>query len=174
MNKIFLKPKKEQFLHRRHPWIFSGAIGKKEGQFSDGDEVEVFSHRGAFLVKGHYHDGSIAVRILTYEQVPFDIDFWKERLGSARRYRETLGLFRDEKTNCYRLVHGAGDQLSGLVVDAYGDTAVLQCHSIGMHRERENIAQAICDVFPEIKAVYDKSTETLPARYAAEDRKSVV
>lgn len=168
MSKIFLKPKKEIFLQRRHPWIFSGAIGKKEGDLSDGEVVDVFSNRGEFLAKGHFHDGSIAVRILSYEQLPLDADFWKKRLQNARQYRSTLGIFQNEKTNCYRLVHGEGDQLPGLVIDVYGNTAVLQCHSIGMHRQRAEIAEAILEVSPEVEAIYDKSSETLPGRYAAD------
>lgn len=168
MTKVYLKPKKDQFLYRRHPWIFSGAIGKKEGEFSDGAEVEVLSNRGKFLAKGHYHDGSIAVRILSFEQVAFDLDFWRNRLTNARAFRERAGFFPFDETNCLRLVHGEGDLLPGLVIDVYGDTAIIQCHSIGMHLEREKIAQALVDVFPEIKAVYDKSVETLPKLYASD------
>ncbi|MEO1258168.1 MAG: class I SAM-dependent rRNA methyltransferase [Bacteroidota bacterium] len=171
MLKIFLKPKKEEALRRKHPWIFSGAIRKIEGRPTDGDRVEVYSHQGRFLALGHYHGGSIAVRIISFENVELDQAFWNGRLNNAMQHRKGIGL-PDESTDCFRLVHGEGDGLPGLVVDIYGVTAILQCHSIGMHLEQKYIAKAIQHALPSISAIYDKSKSSLPERYAAsiEDR----
>lgn len=166
MLKIFLKPRREEALRRKHPWIFSGAIQKIEGEAGEGDQAIVLNNKGQFLATGHYHDGSIAVRILSFENVQLDQTFWDDRIADAKYYRQQLSLPND-KTNCYRLIHGEGDGLPGLVLDIYGETAVMQCHSIGMHREREQISLAIQKALPEIKAIYDKSTEALPDRYAS-------
>ncbi|MEZ4952524.1 MAG: class I SAM-dependent rRNA methyltransferase [Saprospiraceae bacterium] len=166
MLKIFLKPRREEALRRKHPWIFSGAIQKIEGEAGEGDQAIVLNNKGQFLATGHYHDGSIAVRILSFENVQLDQTFWDDRIADAKYYRQQLSLPND-KTNCYRLIHGEGDGLPGLVIDIYGETAVMQCHSIGMHREREQISLAIQKALPEIKAIYDKSTEALPDLYAS-------
>ena len=166
MKKIFLKPKKEEALRRKHPWIFSGAIRHLEAGLTDGDRVEVLSRDGEVLAAGHYHDGSIAVRVLSFGPSPLDAAFWQRRIATAVAYRRQIGLPNDQ-TTCYRLIHGEGDQLPGLIVDVYGATAVLQCHSIGMHRERQVLAAAIQSALPGIRAIYDKSTDVLPARYAA-------
>ena len=166
MLKIFLKPKKEEALRRKHPWIFSGAIQRMEGKPNDGDRVEVLGSQGQFLALGHYHGGSIAVRILSFEQTAIDQHFWNARLAAAANYRRQLGL-PNKLTNCYRLVHGEGDGLPGLVVDVYDKTAVMQCHSIGMHREGEHIVAAIKKVLPDVEAVFDKSKLALSERYAA-------
>ena len=166
MLKIFLKPKKEEALRRKHPWIFSGAIRTIEGKPTDGERVEVLSHLGRFLALGHYHGGSIAVRIISFENIDLNQSFWNNRLANALNHRYGIGLPR-ENTDCFRLVHGEGDGLPGLVVDIYGATAVMQCHSIGMHREREQISSAIQFALPSVSAIYDKSADALPERYAA-------
>ncbi len=142
MLKIFLRPKREESLKRKHPWIFSGGIRNIEGEAEDGDRAEVFSSRGDYLATGHYHDGSIAVRILSFEKTELDQAFWDDRIENAKSYRVQIGL-PNSRTNCYRLVHGEGDSMPGLVVDIYGETAVMQCHSIGMHRERGFISSAL-------------------------------
>ncbi len=166
MLKIFLKPKKEEALRRKHPWIFSGAIRKIEGEAQEGDQAVVVNSKGQYAAIGHYHDGSIAVRILSFDKKKIDQSFWDERVGGAMAYRQQLGL-PNEQTNCFRLIHGEGDGLPGLVVDVYGQVVVIQCHSIGMHRERHQISAAITKVLPGVQAIYDKSTEALPERYAA-------
>ena len=165
MIKIFLKPKKDEALFRQHPWIFSGAIRKIEGEASDGDRAAVHNSKGQHVATGHYHDGSIAVRILSFEKTLLDQHFWDERINNAKVYREQLG-FPNGQTNCYRLIHGEGDGLSGLIVDVYGETVVMQCHSIGMHREKEFIIAALRKALPSITAIYDKSSDALPAQYA--------
>ena len=151
---------------RRHPWIFSGAIDRIESDeetLMEGEIVNVYSHKGDFLACGHYQIGSIAVRILSFEQEAIDAAWWSDRIASAYDVRRTLGVTNSPSTTCYRLVHGEGDSLPGLVVDIYGTTAVVQCHSVGMYRSRQAIAEAIVKVFDgAITAVYDKSAQTVP------------
>ncbi len=151
---------------RRHPWIFSGAIDRIESDeetLMEGEIVNVYSHKGDFLACGHYQIGSIAVRILSFEQEAIDAAWWADRIASAYDVRRTLGVTNSPSTTCYRLVHGEGDSLPGLVVDIYGTTAVVQCHSVGMYRSRQAIAEAIVKVFDgAITAVYDKSAQTVP------------
>ncbi|MFN4255387.1 MAG: class I SAM-dependent rRNA methyltransferase [Saprospiraceae bacterium] len=167
MVKITLKPGKEEFVRRFHPWIFSGAIAHLEGEPLDGDLVQVCSRRGEHLAVGHFHHGSIAVRILSFEtENPSDAAFWVRKFERAFAVRRALGLIGDLDTSCYRLAHGEGDGLSGLVVDVYGDVAVLQCHSIGMHRQRDVLAAALKSVLGKHIAVFDKSAEALPPKYA--------
>lgn len=165
MIQVFLKPGKEVPVLRFHPWVFSGAIARVEGAPADGDIAEVFSHRGHLLGVGHFHHGSIAVRLLSFGAADVDnADFWVEKLRQALRARNVQPL-----GDAYRLVHGEGDFLSGLVVDVYGRAAVLQCHSIGMHRQRHLIAAALRQVFGEqLRTIYDKSADTLPPKYAEE------
>ncbi|MBQ9138824.1 MAG: class I SAM-dependent rRNA methyltransferase [Alistipes sp.] len=163
--KITLRRGKEESLKRCHPWIFSGAIYNIEcsGELAEGEIVDVYSASGEFLARGHYQIGSIAVRVLSFEQTPIDDAWWQSRIASAYDVRRTLALTECEKTTCYRLVHGEGDNLPGLVVDIYGSTAVVQCHSVGMYRSRKQIAEAIVAVFDgKITAVYDKSAQTVP------------
>lgn len=169
MHQIILKPGKEEAVRRFHPWIFSGAIQRIQGQVADGDTVEVLSSKGEFLASGHYQEGgSISVRILSFDKVPLGPEFWEEKFRLAKSYRSTLGLPSGPLTNCFRLIHGEGDGLPGLIVDVYAGTAVVQCHSIGMHRNLPLILQALLAVCQgELDAVYDKSRETLPERYAA-------
>ncbi len=168
MNKIWLKPHKEAAIQRFHPWVFSGAIQRIEGDPADGDEVQVLDHKGQFLALGHYQAGSITVRLLAYEPTPTDAAFWTHKLRRAFHYRQQLGFHNSTHTNCYRLVHAEGDGLPGLIIDIYNRTAVIQCHSIGMHKARMLITQALLELYGgHLEAVYDKSAETLPDRYAA-------
>ena len=150
---------------RRHPWIFSGAIYNIEGnaELAEGDIVDLYSANGDFLARGHYQIGSIAVRVLTFEQQEINAAWWCERIASAYDVRRTLGLTECEHTTCYRLIHGEGDNLPGLVVDIYGSVAVVQCHSVGMYLSRMAIAEALRTVYGEhLTAIYDKSSQTLP------------
>lgn len=165
--RIILKRGKEESLLRRHPWVFSGAIdyieAEDESQIAEGALVEVAARSGEFIAQGHYQVGSIAVRVLSFRQEAIDQAWWNDRLKVACDVRRTLGLVDNPATNCYRLVHGEGDSLPGLVVDIYGATAVVQCHSVGMYRARREIAEAIRTVYGDrIAAIYDKSSQTLP------------
>lgn len=164
--RLYLQKGREEAIKRLHPWVFSGAIAKESGNIQDGDVVEVVSSRGEFLARGHYHDGSIKVRLLTYEEEAIDIDFWVNRLQNAFQTRHDLLL---HTTNCYRLVHGEGDGLPGLVVDIYNGVAVVQAHTIGMHRCLGDICEALKIVLGEtLLAVYSKSRDTLPGNYASQ------
>ena len=162
MVNIYLKPKKEESLLRFHPWVFSGAIGRMDGQPVEGDWVRVLDHEGRFLGAGHYQVGSIAVRILSFSDCEADRSWWERRIGRAFRLRQTLGLVRPGENDTFRLVHGEGDQLPGLVVDVYGETAVMQAHSVGMHQERQLIAETVQAVVPGLRHIYYKSESTLP------------
>lgn len=162
MKTIRLKPRKEESILRHHPWVFSGAIASLPQDVEEGELVMVASSDGRILGSGHYQIGSIAVRILQFGDSEIPSDFFSRRLQSAFRLRQALGLVREDN-NCFRLVHGEGDFLPGLVVDIYGDTAVVQAHSPGMHFERMRIAEALTEI-PEakIRNVYYKSETTLP------------
>ena len=161
--KIFLKPKKEDSLLRFHPWVFSGAIQRVVGNLKEGDVVDVYSSGNEYLATGHYQVGSIAVRILSFEGEHPDQAFWENRISEAFLLRKRLGLVDNTFNNTYRLVHGEGDCLPGLVVDVYGPTAVLQAHSVGMHTVRMELAQAIVKVMEgRVENVYYKSETTLP------------
>ena len=164
--RIFLRRGKEESLLRRQPWIFSGAIGRVEcpsDTIAEGEIVDVHTAAGDFIARGHYQIGSIAVRVLTFAQEPIDAAWWRARIRSACEVRRTLGLIGNAATTCYRLVHGEGDSLPGLVIDIYGTTAVVQCHSVGMYRSRMQIAEALREVYGErLAAVYDKSSQTVP------------
>ena len=164
--RIFLRRGKEESLLRRHPWIFSGAIGRVEcpsDTIAEGEIVDVHTAAGDFIARGHYQIGSIAVRVLTFAQEPIDAAWGHARIRSACEVRRTLGLIGNAATTCYRLVHGEGDSLPGLVIDIYGTTAVVQCHSVGMYRSRMQIAEALREVYGErLAAVYDKSSQTVP------------
>ncbi len=161
--KVVLKPGKEQSVMRLHPWIFSGAIRKINGNPTEGEVVEVFSAAGDFLAMGHYQIGSIAVRIFSFEQVQPDADFWNDKINKAFAVRKTLQLAENEATTVYRLVHGEGDGMPGLIVDYYNGLVVMQTHSIGMFLIRDQLAEAISQLYgPSLKAIYDKSENTLP------------
>ncbi|MBK8563904.1 MAG: class I SAM-dependent rRNA methyltransferase [Saprospiraceae bacterium] len=169
MSKIYLKPKKDEALRRYHPWVFSGAILRTEGKITDGETVEVVDAKGEYLATGHFSEGSsIAVRVFSFERTTGGLDFWVKKLSEAYHYRLRIGLIGKEHTSCFRLVHAEGDGLPGLIIDIYGATAVVQCHSVGMHRQRELIAEALQELGEGLlTAVFDKSKETLPPNYAA-------
>lgn len=157
-----LKPHKEESLKRFHPWVFSGAVARADGTPEEGDVVRVVSSKGELLGYGHCQIGSIAVRMLTFEDEKIDSAFWEKRLSEAFQLRRALGLM-EEGNDIFRLVHGEGDRLPGLVVDVYRHTAVLQAHSIGMHVERQKIAETLVKVSEgRIRNVYYKSETTLP------------
>ncbi|AFC25781.1 putative SAM-dependent methyltransferase [Saprospira grandis str. Lewin] len=167
--KVFIKPGKESAILRKHPWLFSGAIKRIEGQVEDGDIVSLHRSNGEFLAIGHYHHGSIAVRVFSYEPLAPDADFWAQKFNRAWKVRQIEGLDQDPKTNCFRLLHGEGDGLPGLIIDFYAGTAVFQAHSIGMHRCRNEIVEALKRCLGDkLQAVYDKSKASLPALYAQE------
>ena len=165
---IQLKPKKEESLLRFHPWVFSGAIQRIEGKPAEGDLVEVLDSNRNFLAIGHYQIGSIAVRVISFDAVPVNDDFWSRKIQLAYAMRKSLGLVTPNQNNTYRLVHGEGDSLPGLIIDVYDETAVMQAHSIGMHETREILAKAIVANVPEVKNVYYKSETTLPFKAAIE------
>lgn len=163
MTNIYLKRGKEESLKRFHPWVFSGAIANVEGEPAEGDVVDVYSREGDFLARGHYQIGSIMVRVLSFSQDIIDTYWWLERLRSAFLVRAAVGLIDNNSTTCYRLVHGEGDFMPGLIIDIYGGTAVVQCHSVGMYRSREDICVALRSMYGDrLTAVYDKSSQTLP------------
>jgi 23S rRNA (cytosine1962-C5)-methyltransferase len=164
ITKIVLNAGKDQSPKRFHPWIFSGAVKRVEGEVKNGDVVEVYSGSNEYLCTGHYQKGSIMVRIFSFEKIVPDAAFWKSKIQSAYNYRQSIGLTNNPNTNVYRLVYGEGDGLPGLVIDYYNGTAVIQAHSIGMYRERHFIADALKEIYGEkLKAVYDKSKESLGA-----------
>ena len=149
MIKLFLKKGREESVLRFHPWIFSGAIAEIKGTPQEGDMVAVYSSIGQFLAYGHFQIGSIAVRILSYDNDILLPDFWIRRIAGAYRMRVSLGLARCPDTDCYRLVHGEGDMLPGLVIDYYGGVCVMQAHSVGMFRAKSRIAEALKEVYGE-------------------------
>ena len=163
---VHVRRGKEESLLRRHPWVFSGAIdhiAEGDKALTEGDVVDVITKGGEFIARGHYQIGSIAVRVLTFDEEAIDAKWWEERIAHAKALRESLGMVNNAATTCYRLVHGEGDLLPGLVVDIYGRTAVVQCHSVGMYHSRMLIAEAIRKAYGEqIEAIYDKSSQTLP------------
>ena len=164
MTKIILKKGRDESLRRFHPWVFSGAVAQIVGQPSEGDVVGVFAHDGSFLAYGHYQIGSIAVRILSFagEDV-LGPDFWVNMISKALKVRQATGLANGLETNCFRLVHGEGDGLPGLIIDWYDGVCVMQAHSVGMFRSKGAICEALKSVFGErLKAVYDKSSGTAP------------
>ena len=163
---IYLKRGKEESLLRFHPWIFSGAISRMDEGIEEGDIVRVITDQGSFIAVGHYQIGSIAVRVLSFRDITIDDSFWKSRLQAALDVRMSLGLLCDDGSrlnNTFRLVHGEGDNLPGLIIDCYGQTAVMQAHSVGMHVDRMAIANALKDVLGDrMTNVYYKSETTLP------------
>jgi len=164
--KVILNAGKEQSPKRFHPWIFSGAINRIEGTVQDGDVVEVFTNKGEYVCTGHIQNGSIAVRIFSFQQVVPDESFWKEKIEKAYNYRKAIGIIGNKETNAYRLVYGEGDGMPGLVIDYYNGSAVIQAHSVGMHSEKEKIVSALKAIYgDELKSVYDKSKESLGDKY---------
>ena len=161
--KVYLKPGKEESLKRFHPWVFSGAINRMEGEPEEGEIVDVYTSKKEFIACGHFQIGSIAVRVLTFRQEEINHDFWKNKLEIAYDLRRSLGLAENPTNNTYRLVHGEGDNLPGLIIDVYNHTAVMQAHSVGMHVHRLDIAEALKMVMGDvIQHIYYKSETTLP------------
>lgn len=168
MIKIILKSGKDDAVKRFHPWIFSGAIKKMYGAPVDGDLVYVYNNKDEFLALGHYQNSSIAVRIISFEDCPIDLNFWTGKIRAAYEYRKQAGITNSE---VYRLIHAEGDGLPGLIVDYYNGHLVLQCHSIGMHKHLDAIAEALkCIYSGSIKVIYDKSSETLPRHLGTANR----
>ena len=160
---VYLKRGKEESLKRFHPWVFSGAISRIDEGVGEGDTVRVLTDKGEFAAVGHFQIGSIAVRVLSFDDITIDAAFWRARLDSALRMRQAIGIADNPANNTFRLVHGEGDNLPGLVIDCYGKTAVMQAHSVGMHVCRHDIAEAIAAVMGDrIENVYYKSETTLP------------
>ena len=163
MKQVRLRKGKEESLKRFHPWVFSGAIASIDESVTEGDVVHVVTNSGDFIAVGHYQEGSIAVRVLTFSDVQIDDEFWHSRLSSAFKMRQAIGIADNPNNNTYRLVHGEGDNLPGLIIDVYGETAVMQAHSIGMHLCRKEIARALNEVMEgRVKHIYYKSETTLP------------
>lgn len=160
---VILKRGKEESLQRFHPWIFSGAIQRIEGSPEEGDVVTVYTNDRKFIARGHVQVGSIAVRVLTFKDEPIDLEFWRRRLATAYHLRRSIGIAGSPTNDTYRLVHGEGDSLPGLIIDIYGDTAVMQAHSVGMHVSRAIIAEVVKETLGEsLKNIYYKSDTTLP------------
>lgn len=161
--KVYLKPGKEESLKRFHPWVFSGAIARVEGKPEEGEIVDVYTSKKEFIACGHFQIGSIAVRVLSFVQETIDHEFWVRKLAVAKDLRVALGLIGNPQNNTYRLVHGEGDNLPGLIIDVYDHTAVMQAHSAGMHVYRMEIADALSEVMGDvIENIYYKSETTLP------------
>ena len=161
--KVYLKPGKEESLKRFHPWVFSGAIARVEGEPEEGEIVDVYTSKKEFIACGHFQIGSIAVRVLSFVQETIDHEFWVRKLAVAKDLRVALGLIGNPQNNTYRLVHGEGDNLPGLIIDVYDHTAVMQAHSAGMHVYRMEIADALSEVMGDvIENIYYKSETTLP------------
>lgn len=163
LKQIYLKKGKEESLLRFHPWVFSGAIQRADEGLEEGDIVRVLTAKGDFIAVGHYQIGSIAVRVLSFEDEEIDRAFWHKRLETALRMRIAIGIADNRMNNTYRLVHGEGDRLPGLVIDVYGQTAVMQAHSVGMHVCRKAIAEELMEVMGgRVANVFYKSETTLP------------
>ena len=171
MIRVILKRGRDESLRRFHPWVFSGAVATIQGSPAEGDVVAVYSAEGQYLAAGHYQVGSIAVRILSFDEDPTASDFWKNSLAKAVEMRRAVGLdcFSASDTNCFRLVHGEGDGLPGLIIDWYDGVCVLQAHSVGMFRAKAQICAALQEVLGDsLKAVYDKSSGTAPFKAGLE------
>ncbi len=161
---IYLKPHKEENLYRFHPWIFSGAIAQIKGKPEEGEVVRVVDSQGNFLAMGHYQVDSITVRVLSFSEENIDRLFFQNAIRKAYEMRQGIGVAGVENNTTYRLVHGEGDHLPGLVIDVYGDTAVMQAHSVGMHAVRELLASVVREEIDAIKNVYYKSEGTLKSK----------
>ncbi|MCX7987595.1 MAG: class I SAM-dependent rRNA methyltransferase [Bacteroidales bacterium] len=163
MVELILKEGKEKSIKRRHPWVFSGAIEQIPESLEEGQLVKLFDKEKNFLAVGHFQKGTIAVRVLSFDDVEIDRDFWYSKLLAAYRLRQKLGLIENENTNVYRLVHGEGDEIPGLIIDIYDRTAVIQCHSIGTYLNRSLIVELLQEIYQhQLDAIYDKSEATLP------------
>ena len=170
MVKVILKHGRDESLRRFHPWVFSGAVAQVQGSPAEGDIVGVYSAEGQFLASGHWQVGSIAVRILSFDADPTAPEFWTDSIARAYAARQAVCLSgQDAETNCFRLIHGEGDGLPGLIVDWYDGVCVMQAHSVGMFRAKMQICEALKAVFGErLKAVYDKSSGTAPFKAGLE------
>ena len=176
MIKVILKRGREESLLRFHPWVFSGAIAQVQGSPAEGDLVAVHASDGSQLAYGHYQIGSIAVRVLSFDDSALHPEFWETMLACALQVRIAAGLHTSEhscggaaETNCYRLVHGEGDNLPGLIIDYYDGVCVMQAHSVGMFRAKKQISAALQKVYgDQLKAVYDKSSGTAPYKAGLE------
>lgn len=169
MIKIILRKGREESLRRFHPWVFSGAVAEIQGDPSEGDVVAIYASDGSFLAYGHYQIGSIAVRVLSFDDSAVRPDFWEVMLSKALNVRLACGLHGNEATDCYRLVHGEGDNLPGLIIDYYGGVCVMQAHSVGMFRAKKQITEALKKIYGNsLKAVYDKSSGTAPYKAGLE------
>lgn len=166
MSKIFLKKGKEESLKRYHPWIFSGAVLKRVGSPNEGDLVDVYSSEGAFLACGHFQEGTIMVRVLSFDESAHNNNFWEDKIRAAYNKRFVTGVCTNPSiTNSYRLVNGEGDELPGLIIDIYNGNAVIQCHSIGMLKSINEISSAIKSIYgSDLSSVYNKSATTAPKR----------
>ncbi len=172
MVKVILKHGRDESLRRFHPWVFSGAVAQVQGSPAEGDIVGVYSAEGQFLASGHWQVGSIAVRILSFDADPTAPEFWTDSISRALQARIAVGLYADggdQPTNCFRLIHGEGDGLPGLIIDWYDGVCVMQAHSVGMFRAKMQICEALKAVFGDrLKAVYDKSSGTAPFKAGLE------
>lgn len=165
-SKIVLKKEKERSVLRFHPWIFSGALHSFDANLKDGDIVEIHDFKGNFLCIGHFYHGSIAVKILSFQNENIHQEFWNNKIKQAFLLRKNLGLIDNKNTNCFRLIHAEGDNCPGLIIDIYDTTAVIQCHTIGMHRSINEIKSALQNEVNFIDTIYDKSAAYLPKEYA--------
>jgi 23S rRNA (cytosine1962-C5)-methyltransferase len=160
--KIILLPGKERSIQNKHPWLFSGAIKKTEGDPKEGSVVEVYSSTGVYLATGHFHSGSITVRIFSFEKSNYDFSFWKSKLQHAFDLRKRLNLVDNAETNCYRLIHAEGDGMPGLIIDIYNSVAVIQTHTLGMHEIKNHLVQSLKELYGEkLSAIFDKSGDTM-------------
>ncbi|MFC2439978.1 MAG: class I SAM-dependent rRNA methyltransferase [Segatella maculosa] len=172
---VYLKKGKEESLNRFHPWIFSGAIHHMEEGIEEGDIVNVFTATNDFIAVGHYQIGSIAVRVLSFSEEEINHSFWCSHLESALKMRQRIGIADNENNNTYRLVHGEGDALPGLIIDCYGETMVMQAHSVGMHASRKAVCRALVEVMGNrMKHVYYKSETTLPFKAELEQENDII
>ena len=160
---IILRKGRESSIYRKHPWVFSGAIYSKSNDVKEGDIVTLIDHKNQFLAKAHYQNGSIACRIISFEDVEINLHFWETKLSKAIVYRLNTIKIPNAHTNAYRLIHGEGDGLPGLIIDIYNDVAVIQSHSIGMNKSAVEIANALKNVLPDLKAVVGRSTSGVTA-----------
>jgi 23S rRNA (cytosine1962-C5)-methyltransferase len=163
MVELILKEGKEKSIKRRHPWVFSGAIEQIPENLEEGQLVKLYDKDHNFLAVGHFQRGTIAVRVLSFEDIEIDRDFWYAKLLAAYRLRQKLGFIENGQTNTYRLVHGEGDEIPGLIIDVYDRTAVIQCHSVGVYQNRSIIVELLQEIYQhQLDAIYDKSEATLP------------
>ena len=161
--RVVLKSGKDQSIRRFHPWVFSGAIKKIEGPAREGELVDLYDNKDEYLASGHYQQGSIAVRVLSFEPVETNQQFWDQRIDNAWRLREKIGLVSDPQTNVFRWINAEGDAMPGLIVDYYDGVAVIQAHSIGMHRNLDAIVESLKKSAGErLHTIYYKSESTLP------------